>query len=452
MDNPSVAAGAALQLAMVLTERAPGDPETWQRARALASNGPMTPERRLAIGVVQSRAPEPEQRREAIPVFETLMADLPLMDGRAVQARNHLARLLIELGEFDRAAQITEISADLPTAPAEAIVLHVRALLKANRLAEAGSQLSRLELLRPGDPEVADLRSDQLIRANAGNPSDLVEQVANRLTSPGGDLFARAAALQLLTVGTPEALEAADQIAQDLAQTTPGSQWVSGLVLAVRGRFEEALEQCAASLEAVDLTDQTARIGLTEAVLQAVQAAPITQRVEQVARARPIIATMLDKRPGDPDLLTASAILCHHAGDYQKEAELYREILERRPGDLLALHNLGLVLSEGLEQPEQGLAEIDRMERRVGPVPAVLGARGVILIRQKRFDEAIQALEQAVAIEPTAARHYYLALASLKSGRDDRFRSHLDQARTLGLDPNTIDPWHQDELQDILAR
>ncbi|WP_152054276.1 tetratricopeptide repeat protein [Tautonia marina] len=452
MDNPSVAAGAALQLAMVLTERAPGDPETWKRARDLASNGPMTPERRLAIGVVQSRAPKPEQRREAIPVFETLMADLPLTDGRAVQARNQLARLLIELGEFDRAAQITEISADLSTAPAEAIVLHVRALLKADRLAEAGSQLSRLELLRPGDPEVADLRSDQLIRANAGNPSDLVEQVANRLTSPGGDLFARAAALQLLTVGTPEALEAADQIAQDLAQTTPGSQWVSGLVLAVRGRFEEALEQCAASLEAVDLTDQTARIGLTEAVLQAVQAAPITQRVDQVARARPIIATLLNKRPGDPDLLTASAILYHHAGDYQKEAELYREILERRPGDLLALYNLGLVLSEGLEQPEQGLAEIDRMERRVGPVPAVLGARGVILIRQKRFDEAIQALEQAVAIEPTAARHYYLALASLKSGRNDQFRTHLDQARTLGLDPNTIDPWHQDELQDILAR
>lgn len=452
MENPSVAAGAALQLAMVLTERSPGDPETWQRARDLASNGPMTPERRLAIGVVQSRAPEPEQRREAIRLFETLMADLPLTDGRAVQARNQLARLLIELGEFDRAAQITEISADLPTAPAEAIVLHVRALLKADRLAEAGSELSRLELLRPGDPEVADLRSDQLIRANSGNPSDLVEQVANRLTSPGGDLFARAAALQLLTVGTPEALEAADQIAQDLAQTTPGSQWVSGLVLAVRGRFEEALEQCAASLEAVDLTDQTTRIGLTEAVLQAVQAAPINQRVEQVARARPIIATMLNKRPGDPDLLTASAILCHHAGDYQEEAKLYREILERRPGDLLALHNLGLVLSEGLEQPEQGLAEIDRMERRVGPVPAVLGARGVILIRQKRFDEAIQALEQAVAIEPTAARHYYLALASLKSGRDDRFRSHLDQARTLGLDPNTIDPWHQDELQAILAR
>jgi tetratricopeptide (TPR) repeat protein len=452
MDNPSLAAGAALQLAMVLTERSPGDPETWQRARDLASNGPMTPERRLAIGAVQSRAPEPEQRREAIRLFEALMADLPLIDGRAVQARNQLAQLLIDLGDVDRAAQITEISADLPTAPAEAIVLHVRALLKAGRLAEAGSQLSRLELLRPGNPEVADLRSDQLLRANAGNPSDLVEQVTNRLASPGGDLFARAAALQLLTAGTPEALEAADQIAEDLARMTPGSRWVSGLVLAVRGRSEDALEQCAASLEAIDLTDQTARIGLIEAVLQAVQAAPIGQRSERVERARPIIAAILEKRPGDPDVLTASAILCHHAEDYREEAELYRKILERRPGDLLALHNLGLVLSEGLEQPEQGLEEIDRMERRVGPVPAVLGARGVILIRQERFDEAIQALERAVAIEPTAARHYYLALASLKAGRDEGFRSHLAQARTLGLDPDSIDSWHQDELQDILAR
>lgn len=452
MANPNVASAAALQLAMVLAERAAGDPDAWERALQLVSNGPMNPDRRLALAVVQSRAPGVDQRREAIPIFEALMADLPVMHPRGIEARNQLAGLLINLDQADRAAQITEISASQPAASAEAITQHVRALLKAGRLAEANSELSRLDLLRPGDPAVADLRSDLLLRANSGNPSDLKQAVEDRLGSPGGDLFARAACLQLLAVGTPEALEAADQLAQDLARRSPGYHWISGLVLASRGQSAEALERCSSSLEAVDLTDQTNRIGLTEAVLLAVQAAPIADRNEAAERAQPILEAMLKQRPGDPDLLTAQAILCHQSGDYQKEAELYREVLERRPSDLLALYNLALVLSEGLDQAEEALTQLDLLTSRIGSVPMVLGARGVILTRLERFDEAIEDLERAIEIEPSAARHYYLARAYHKAGREEQFRTHLDQAQRDGLDPDSIDQWHQDELQELLAR
>lgn len=450
-SNQSFGSAAALQLSLALSNRSAGDPETWRRAIRLASDGPSDLNRRLAVAIVQSRAPSPEQRAGAIPLFRTLMADLDVMHPRAVEARSHLARLLIELGRTDEAAQVTEISASQPAPSAEALSQHVRALLLADRSAEAGSTLDRLELLRPGDPEVATLRSERLMRDGDGDPEGLKQAVEERLGSPGGNLFARAACLRLLDVGSSEAIEAADQVAEALAEASEAHRWVSALVLATQGRPAEALERCSSSVETVDLTSEIDRVGLTGAILEAVQRAPVSERPESVDRARPIIETMLGKRPGDPDLMIASAMLNHQAGDYRAEAELYRQVLRRRPGDLVALYNFALVLSEGLDRADEALTRIDQVAARVGTNPDVLGARGVILTRLGRFDEAVEALTRAVEIQPSAARHYYLARAYHKAGQDEQFRTHLDRARQAGLQSESIDRWQHDELQRLLA-
>lgn len=174
-------------------------------------------------------------------------------------------------------------------------------------------------------------------------------------------------------------------------------------------------------------------------------------RTALVGRAQPIIDAMLKRRSGDPDLLIASAVLHHQIEDYEAEAKLYRQVLQRRPGDLLAQYNLALVLSEGLDQPEEALGILDRLANRVGSIPPVLGARGVILTRLGKFDEAIENLEQAIEMEPSADRHYFLARAYHKAGQDDQFRSHLDQAREAGLVPELIDRWQHDEMRELLS-
>lgn len=451
MNVPEVSSAAALELALLLADRAAGDPETWKRALGLAADGPMDADRRIAVAVVQARAPDPAQRREAIQAFENLMADLPVMHPRAVDARNQLSWLLLELGEADRASQVAAISARQPAASAEAITWHVRTLLAAGRPAEAGAELIRLELLKPGDTKVADLRAEQLLRTESDSPNVLLQQARDRIDSPGGNLFARSAVMQLLTIDSPEASRAAEQLARTLAERSPKHRWVTGLVLATQGNSDEALNEASSALGTVDLTDETDRLGLTEAVMGAIRSSSAEDRTALVGLAQPIIDAMLKRRDGDPDLLIASAVLSHQIGDFENEARLYRQVLQRRPGDPLAHYNLALVLSEGLGQPEEALRLIDRLASRVGSVAPVLGARGVILTRLGRFDEAIEDLEQAIEIEPSADRHYFLARAYHKAGQDDRFRAEIDQARQAGLTPELVDRWQHDEMRELLS-
>ena len=442
---------AALQLAMVLSARSTNDPETWERALSLVGTRQNDPEHRLALAVVLSRSPDPDRRAEAIPLYESLIADLPVTHPRAIEARNQLTQLLIDSDQPERAVQLTAISASQPAPTSSAIALHIRALLLVGRTTEAGAQIDRLELLTPGEPEVAELRVEQILKANNGSPTTLEQAVSDRLGSPGGDIFARAAALRLLGTGTPETLDAADLVAEQLANDSSGRSWVAGLVLAVRGQWAEALDRCAEAVGSIDLSDGTDRIGMTDAILRAVQAAPIASRDAAIAQARPIIDEMLERREGDPDLLIASAVLHRHAGEYSQEAELYRQALQRRPNDSMARYNLALVLSEGLNQPKEALEEIQLLAKRIGPVAPVLGARGVILTRLEQYDEAIKDLERSLALEPTADRHYYLARTYHKAGQDKQFREHLEQAQQAGLDPNAIDRWQQDELQQLLS-
>jgi tetratricopeptide (TPR) repeat protein len=446
-----VSDAATLELAMTLSSRSFGDLEAWEEALELVGPEGDDPGRRLARAVVISRSPDPSRRAEAVPLFEGLMADLPLMAPAAVEARNQLVILLIALGEAGRAAQVSAVSAAQPSPPPEAIAMHARALLLAGRLAEAGDEVDRLEQLRPGDPEVAELRASGLVMAGDGGPAALERAVEGRLESPGGGLFARVAVLHLIKIGSPEAIEAAGRVAEQLGRQSPGQLWALGYALAALGRPEEALDRCTESLEAIDLTDPAERIGLVDAVLAAVQVTPVADRPRAVERARPIIDELLRRRPGDPDLLLPSAILHHQAGEFQAEADVYRQVLDRRPGDHQALYNLALVLSEGLDRPEEGLEQIDRLAARTGPAPQVLGARGVILTRLGRFDEAIRDLERCVELEPTADRHYFLARAYRKAGLDDRFREQIDQARRAGLDPDLFDRWQRDEVRQLLS-
>ena len=448
-DRDDLGDAAGLQLAMLLSKRAGGDPSTWQRALALTT-GSEDGAHRLARAIVLSRSPDATKRDEAIPMLEALLADLPAQDAEAQKARELLAQALLERGQADRAAQVTAITASQPGTGAEAARLHVRALLQAGRLAEAEQGLDRLDLLQPGDPTSAELRADLAYRR--GGPEALEDAVSSRIGSPGVDALASSACMRLLNAGDPEAVAAADRIAEDLAERSPDHAWVAGLVLAVQGRSEEALGRCEEALDALKISETPARLGLTEAVLRAVVAVPFEERSSALARARPILETLRRRRPDDPDLMIQAAGLRHLSGEFEAEAELYREVLRRRPADGIALYNLALITSEALGDPDEGLELIDRYLERTGPIAAALGARGVILLRRGRTDEAIADLRRALDLGPTADRHYHLARAYLKAGDEQEFRRHFDRAIRDGLGLDSVDLLQREEFLRLSTR
>lgn len=76
-------------------------------------------------------------------------------------------------------------------------------------------------------------------------------------------------------------------------------------------------------------------------------------------------------------------------------------------------------------------------------------ALGLSLIRQKRYNEARDALARAVQLAPEEARYAYVEIVALRSlGRDDETRVALEQAqRRFPFDPDLLQLQLQDALQ-----
>lgn len=122
----------------------------------------------------------------------------------------------------------------------------------------------------------------------------------------------------------------------------------------------------------------------------------------------------LDRRPDHAPTWNNRGVALVDLGRHDEALEAFERALFFRPGYPEALNNKGRALAAlgqaaGREDPraEQALAAFDRA---IAQNPAYAEAhdnRGLLLFELGRFDEAIQAVEQAIRLSPGAARFYY---------------------------------------------
>lgn len=147
----------------------------------------------------------------------------------------------------------------------------------------------------------------------------------------------------------------------------------------------------------------------TEWLQQALQAQQQGRWAEAEARYRQV----LQRNPRQVDALHFLGVLAAQCGQYQPAAELIRRALELNPQYADAWNNLGNVLT-ALKNPE---AAADAYRRTIALVPGHVGAYGnlgVILTQIGPLDEAIAACRHAVALAPGLAEgHFNLGTALL---------------------------------------
>ncbi len=439
--------GAVLELATTVSGPS-DDPDAWNEAMELlkaTSEGGQdqgeSPEVRLAMAIVLSRSPQGDRISEAITLLENLLADLPASHPVAQSARDYFGRLLMAIGQFGRAAEIAAINAKGEFQTLESLALYAEALLALERWGDAEEPLDLILRRSPGNFREANLRVQLLL--NRGGIDAIATEVERRLERLGASVFQRAAILGLLRIeGSPEALETAQQIAQKLAEARPSSTGYAAEVAVKRDDLDRAMEYCRSSISVRSVTTeedyQTAKV-LFE----------IAQR-GRAAEALEILREGLESRSRSVGLLLGAAQVAHLTGDYPLEVECYRKIVQERPDNQLARYNLALSLSEGIDEPNKGLAEIDRLQAQVGSTPSILGARGVILTRLGEFEEAIANLLEAIALEPSPVRHFYLARAYHGDDRLDQCQGELEIVRREGVQVEMIDPWHQEDFNRLL--
>lgn len=443
------------ELALELSGRAAQDPDAWRRAWDLL--GPeddpknQTPPDRLTRALVRARQPgnDGDHQEEAIQAIRALLDDLPPNHPTAVAARDQLIRTLLNLGRSEQALPIAAISARSSTDPS-AILLYASALIQTRQFAQAEEQLDRFALVLPGDPREAQLRVF-LIRSRDGQndaPEALVRAVVEAGRSPRAEGLGRAAFEQLLTMG-PEGWDAAEKIAQMMASDNPALGWMSARVAVVRGQTDEAFQRLGpaiATAQGADL-EQIAQIA-------AMTTADPKATPEVIEQAGAILRTSLERNGDSPIVQLLNALHFHQRGQYEQEIQLYRRLLQDRPegdpeGDKI-LNNLAWALSEGLGQPEEGLRTINAVLDRQPGVPQYLATRGVIRIRLGQFDQAIDDLRDAVAIQANPIRLFHLARAYRAAGQEAPFREHLDKALEAGLTLEMADPTEREEMAALL--
>lgn len=440
------------ELAVELSSRADQDPAAWKRAWTLIgpeASEAETPPDRLARALVLAREPGSDHVEEAIQAIQALLDDLPPQHPTAVAARDHLTRTLLNRSQYEAALPIAAVSARSGTDPT-AILLYASALIQSQRFRLAEEQLDRFALVLPGDAREGQLRA-LLIRKRAGPkdaPEALVRAVAEAGRSPRAELLGRAAFDQLLAMG-PEALDAAEKIARTLAAANPSLGWMPARIALARGQTEAAIRLIGPSISSAQGADleQAARIAAQAADTPG--AAP-----EIIQQAGAALLAALDRDPNSPLLMLLASLYHHQRGQYEQEVQLYRRLLEGRPegdpeGDKL-LNNLAWALSEGLERPEEGLRVIDAVLKRQPGMPQYLATRGVIRIRLKQYDQAIDDLKAAVAAQSNPIRRFHLARAYRAAGQDVPFQEQLQKAREDGLTLDMADPTEREEMAALL--
>lgn len=221
---------------------------------------------------------------------------------------------------------------------------------------------------------------------------------------------------------------------QRALEDQPDSVWLHydlGNLLMARGRPEAAIEalQKAVAL-APDL--EPALFNLGNALIG----------LGRWGEAREVLQKLLELDAGDPQARYLLAVARGESGERQQAIEELQRLLRDDPAQLAPRRSLAKMLLDD-QRPEEALAVYRRgLEVDLEP-PArseLLGLLAELEWRRGRKGKAIEAFEQAVAVEPGSSQaHTRLANALQLAGQ--RRRAAQSFARAVELDPRNATAW-----------
>jgi tetratricopeptide (TPR) repeat protein len=139
----------------------------------------------------------------------------------------------------------------------------------------------------------------------------------------------------------------------------------------------------------------------------------------------------------------AEAEFCTLRHESEKAAGVYEKLLDRDPGNVVALNNLAWLLAADPATAPRALALLDRAGREAGVSAGLHDTRGRVRITLKQFGPAERDLNEAIAQEPTAALpwfHLAMLRLSLSAPQPNEAAQAFREAKARGLDVRLIHP------------
>lgn len=425
--------------------------------RLIASNsqdGVLPVEDRLLMAEILSPRPEPVSRLKAARLLEEVGQNQRL----SKKSELDLGRLYFALGDWGKCReQMLDVIGTNPE-DAEARLAYIEMLLQ-----------------RGGASEV-DLAVRQVARLREIAPNEFTtREMLARVAFKKGKKQEAAAALASMvprdpTQVKPEQIPVLNRVAQRLTEFEEFQRAQAALELAAKiggvgqklvlARFigehidaEKGLEGIRALREELGPGDLV-QAGI--AVLRAVELKEGQVPAPSVETVRGWLAAGLRE---DPDLITLrlqEAELLDLTHDYEKAADAYRKLLERKDltgvGRAVVLNNLAYLLALSTSDPES-VSEAQRYCAEaveiLGPGTEILDTRAVIAIADKRYDDAVEDLKLAVIDRPTAAKYFHLATAHLMAGQEEAAQAAWGEALERGLSRETVSRLEREQFDRV---
>ncbi len=432
-------------LAELLVER--GGEQQWQEAQRLIEGSGKDATRpevnRRVQAMLLSRRGGKENLDKARQILEELLLD---PKRGAPSDRLWLARLYEADGKLAPALQQYMKLVGVEKPNAAHLTSYVELLLRHDRFDEADPSLKKLEALSPDDLGVAAMRARWL--RGKGQPEKiepLVEPLAERLSKKLDNDKSREANLAFALGNLYSGVEqypAAERWYRRLLALTPERFEPLAIVLAQQGQMGKAIELCSNAAQ----SDPSARPALTLAM------ALLAGRpsAEDFRLAEPLLTKAAADHKDDVDLLSALAGIRVVQKRIDEAVSLFQQVLTLKPAHVGALNNLATLLGEQPGKMQEAIQYVDRAIQIVGPQPGLLDTKGMILVFQKKADEAVPLLEEAAAgPQPDPRYHFHLAVAYDRSGEPAKARAAFLAARKGNLAGCVLTPSDRQMLAEL---
>jgi tetratricopeptide (TPR) repeat protein len=213
-----------------------------------------------------------------------------------------------------------------------------------------------------------------------------------------------------------------------------------------QGRIKEAIDVCEPLWNAAPNPEP-----LVSTVIEALFPAKAEPDAAQVERVSQWIERGIKQNPKSALFLIALGNIRERQKRYAEAEELYRLVIQQGGNDVIPLNNLAWLMAL---KGNKGTVPLDLINRAIalrGPIPEFLDTRAIVYLTNGESKRAIEDLEDAVAISPTATKYFHLAQAYLEASNKEAARQNLEKARTKGLVKGTLHPLELTAYQQVIS-
>jgi tetratricopeptide (TPR) repeat protein len=442
--SPAVVSWARSVLAVVLASHA--DPRKSREALVLvgliegakaeddAPGGSAQQER--ARAAVLALQPDPVQQQRAIAVLERMNARQML----SPEDRFLLVQLYERAGDWERAREAV-LPLVNPRDNPRVLGYYTDALLRHGLPDEAQRWADALERIEPKSVRTVSLKARLL--AARGKPAEAATMLRHLAeTQDARTTLLIAQLLEELSLGAE---------AEGLYRRAAGSGDIpDGVPILVRylGRQKRTAEALDASAPVWATNPGVA----AEVCLAALHAG--RPDAAQIIRVEQWLKAAVRQTPGATTLVLAQADLADLKGDYPAAEALYRGVLQKEPGNLVALNNLAGLLALRGGTGDEPVILATRAVEVGGPIPELLDTRGVALLAAGRALPALDDFKQAAA-RPVGDRKvrfailFHLAQAQHRAGNMGEARKAWKDAQETRAGVDDLHPLERKTYEQL---